>query len=194
MSIGIKDIIRSGHVTRWHMVRTTRSQTLAEHLYLVTMIALDIYDGVYEGKSNPSDKMELLEWSLRHDTPELLTGDLPTPIKRRLEAYFKEGQNPLDELEDATCPKFKAAKEAVEGKAVERIVKLADLADAIAFLQEEGVNEHSKVIRNQTIARYKDYCYQSRQMYPELNWDAALKTLDEIIFGSDSQIDFEWND
>ena len=40
--LNIKDILRSGHVIRWQIVRTVRDQTLAEHLFTVTILSIEM--------------------------------------------------------------------------------------------------------------------------------------------------------
>jgi 5'-deoxynucleotidase YfbR-like HD superfamily hydrolase len=66
----------AGAVKRYHVKRTHRIQTVAEHtfgmLMLVKQVATDSL--LADGK--------LYEAILHHDLPELFTGDIPAPIKR----------------------------------------------------------------------------------------------------------------
>ena len=42
LRLNMQDIARCGCVTRWHSVRCARNQMLAEHHYLLTMIAREL--------------------------------------------------------------------------------------------------------------------------------------------------------
>lgn len=189
--INMKDIGRSGHVTRWHSVRTARPQTLAEHHYLVTMIALEIAQRVYDGALPPDQKLALLEYTLRHDTPELLIGDIPTPAKVHLAAAFGDGPNYLHQLEDSICEKYVAAKAAVANTPLAFIAKLADISDALAFLYVESVNEHGRAIQAKLWRMFGRKLEEAETTYAELNWMSAADVLDELLNGMDNQIAFE---
>lgn len=189
--LNMKDIGRSGHVTRWHSVRTSRPQTLAEHHYLVTMIALEIAQRVYDGALPPAQKLALLEYTLRHDTPELLIGDIPTPAKVHLAAAFGDGPNYLHQLEDSICEKYVAAKKAVANTPLALIAKLADTADAIAFLHVEAVNEHGRTIEGKLIRMFGRKLEEAESAYRNLIWMRASDVLDELLNGMDNQIAFE---
>ena len=73
----INDILRASGVTRWHIVRTTRPQSLAEHTFDVVMIARAV------AKIAGVDDYEITKAALLHDLDEIVTGDIPTPTKKR---------------------------------------------------------------------------------------------------------------
>lgn len=73
----INDILRASGVTRWHIVRTVRPQSLAEHTFDVVMIARAI------AKIAGYDDYEIIKAALLHDLDEIVTGDIPTPSKKR---------------------------------------------------------------------------------------------------------------
>lgn len=73
----INDILRASGVTRWHIVRTVRPQSLAEHTFDVVMIARAI------AKNAGYDDYEIIKAALLHDLDEIVTGDIPTPSKKR---------------------------------------------------------------------------------------------------------------
>lgn len=73
----INDILRASGVTRWHIVRTVRPQSLAEHTFDVVMIARAIAKGA------GYDDYEIIKAALLHDLDEIITGDIPTPTKNR---------------------------------------------------------------------------------------------------------------
>lgn len=189
--ITIRDISRTGHVTRWHMVRTSREQNLAEHQYLVTMYAREIADKVLNNYTD-TDRLNLITWCLEHDTPEILTGDIPTPAKRRLQETFKEGEDPLEDLEDSIASKnYREAKKLVHGTRLEIVTKLADLIDGVTFIHIEGVTEHSDVIESKLRASFYKVICIGKEKYPDESWDKAEVVLDSILHGRDGQVDFE---
>ncbi len=73
----INDILRASGVTRWHIVRTVKPQSLAEHTFDVTMIARAI------AKLAGYEDAEITKAALLHDLDEVVTGDFPTPTKTR---------------------------------------------------------------------------------------------------------------
>jgi 5'-deoxynucleotidase len=190
--ITIKDISRTGHVTRWHMVRTNRDQTLAEHLYLVTMYAQEIADRVLKNYTD-EDKLNLVLWCLEHDTPEILTGDIPTPAKRRLQESLKDGEvDRLEELENSIASEnYRNAKENVKGTRLEIITKLADLIDGIVFISVEGATEHSRVIEKKLLGSFYKVISIGKSTYPKDDWGKSELILNQILLGAAGQIDFE---
>jgi 5'-deoxynucleotidase YfbR-like HD superfamily hydrolase len=73
----INDILRASGGTRWHIVRTVRPQSLAEHTFDVTMIARAI------AKIAGYEDYEITKAALLHDLDEIVTGDIPTPTKEK---------------------------------------------------------------------------------------------------------------
>jgi hypothetical protein len=67
-------MIRSaGGIKRFHTVPTIGVQTVAEHSYHVAMLCIELSSG------KPSTN--LLKAALYHDLAELVTGDIPAPVK-----------------------------------------------------------------------------------------------------------------
>lgn len=190
--ITIRDISRTGHITRWHMVRTQRDQTLAEHLYLVTMYAIELAEQILTDFDSDS-KLALMSWCLEHDTPEILTGDIPTPAKRRIqESLGTLDLNPLEDLEYSIAnASYKEAKDKIKDSKLEIIAKLADVMDGLVFIHVEGVTEHSTIIEHKLTASFGKVISLGRAKYPNEKWGKAEGILNEILFGRDGQIEFE---
>jgi len=64
----------AGAVKRYHVKRTHRTQSIAEHTFGMLMLVKQVAPHI--------DKYMLYEAILHHDLPELMTGDVPAPIKR----------------------------------------------------------------------------------------------------------------
>lgn len=136
----IQDIARAPNVTRWHSVPCYRHQSIAEHQYLVQMYARELLACVMP-EATVMDRLLLLEFVSFHDIPEVLTGDMATPVKLYFERHFADGISPLNALEESICPEFKQLSDAIRGTPMERIAKLADILDAIKFIREEGKHQ-----------------------------------------------------
>lgn len=139
---GIQDVFRSANVTRWHSVNCYRYPSIAEHSYLVTMYSRELLARIMPNATS-QQKLDLLEFSMVHDLPEVLTGDMATPIKRKLESLYPEGQSPLDKIEEDLCPDYKIMKDKIKGSPLARIAKLADILEAIKFIDVEGKRQAS---------------------------------------------------
>lgn len=72
---------RMKYINRWALMRNTASENISEHSNDVAAIAhaLAVIKNLrYGGKLNPERAAFL---GLYHDMPEIITGDMPTPVK-----------------------------------------------------------------------------------------------------------------
>ena len=74
-------VSRMKYIERWALMRNSRAETLSEHSVEVAMIAhaLCILGNVRHGKKLNPEKAALI--GIYHDAPEIITGDMPTPVK-----------------------------------------------------------------------------------------------------------------
>jgi len=70
----------AGAVKRYHVKRTHRTQTIAEHTFGMLMLVKQVTEG--HGDYGLQSRSTIYEAILHHDLPELMTGDIPAPIKR----------------------------------------------------------------------------------------------------------------
>lgn len=74
-------MFRMKYINRWALMRCTSNENLAEHSLETAILAnalANIGNGVYGKKYDAS---EIALKALYHDATEIMTGDLPTPIK-----------------------------------------------------------------------------------------------------------------
>lgn len=130
----VEAVMRLHSVKRWHMIDTTRQQTLAEHSANVAMLVMLV------AATAPiftfGDPSMLAAAALVHDLPECFTGDIPTLTKRSLKG--------LEELEDRVTPavfKFRICGSSAA------LIKICDLADGIRFIRLHGVDATARHAR-----------------------------------------------
>ena len=68
-------------IDRWALMRNTSKENIAEHSHSVAVIAhaLALIGNKEFGKNYNADRAAVL--ALYHDTTEVITGDMPTPVK-----------------------------------------------------------------------------------------------------------------
>ena len=88
-------LFRMKYIDRWALMRNTRSENLSEHSLETAFIAhaLCIIENKRFGGAVNAEKAAVL--ALFHDTPEIITGDLPTPVKY----YSSEIKKAYDDME-----------------------------------------------------------------------------------------------
>lgn len=74
-------LARMKYINRWGLMRNTIEENIAEHSLEVAIIAhaLAVIGNTYFGKALNAEHIAVL--AIMHDTTEIITGDLPTPIK-----------------------------------------------------------------------------------------------------------------
>lgn len=133
--------LRAGHVTRWHIVRTARAQTIAEHMYRVW-----VYTGALsEALDLPMGERDLLlHIALIHDRHEVLMGDVPTPGKTMIEGSDRKGAlEAAGRSIDGEYGKLMAVLNNIYPDNI-HVLKFADLLEAADFLGVEGIGPHAE--------------------------------------------------
>ena len=93
---------RTKYINRWALMRNTEKESLAEHTLEVASLAhaLAVIGNRRFGKSYNAERAAVL--ALYHDTPEIITGDMPTPVKYNSDEMRKE----FAKIEDSACEKL----------------------------------------------------------------------------------------
>lgn len=181
----IIDIVRTGHVERWNLLRTHRYQTIGEHMYQVAMISQIVGKAIGLG---PEDIKSVVIQALIHDLPEVITGDIPTPTKLLINSWPHPAgvSGPLninDYLDDHYwADKFPVIREAfnVDGP-LQWLLSIADLMEAILFLKIEGIGARASFINKQLRDRMLNLVEIGNRRWPELRWNECTKLLSNTI-------------
>ena len=95
-------LARMKYINRWGLMRNTRNETLSEHCLDTAFIAhalVIIHNRKFGGNLNPEHAACL---AMFHDASEIITGDMPTPVK-----YFNpEIRQAYQVAEEAACDKL----------------------------------------------------------------------------------------
>lgn len=89
-------ISRLKYIERWALMKNNRQENLCEHSLEVSMIAhaLAVIGNARLGKNLNAERAALI--GMYHDVSEIITGDMPTPIKyanSQLKSAFREVEN-----------------------------------------------------------------------------------------------------
>ena len=126
---------RMKYINRWALMRNTNEETLSQHSHEVAAVAyaLCVIGNRRYGRNYNAERAALL--GIYHDMPEILTGDMPTPVK-----YFN--------------PEIKNAYKQVEKCASEKLISTLpeDLRDDFDFL----FNKHDEDRELWTIVKAAD--------------------------------------
>ena len=95
-------ISRMRYIARWGLMHNTFQENIQEHSHMVAVLAHAlalIERDILGGEANPD---ACAAAALFHDASEILTGDLPTPIKY----YTPEIRNAYKQVEHISCEKL----------------------------------------------------------------------------------------
>ena len=184
-------IARMRYITRWALMRNTFSENVQEHSHMVAVLAhalAVIRNRVYGGQI---DAGQVAAAALYHDASEIITGDMPTPVKysspglrdayKALEAESVASMTRLlpPELAEEVSPFISGSLLTAEEK---RLLKAADRLSALVKCMEEqrsGNPEFDAALRQQQEALEGMHC-------PEADWFMAhclpcfTQNLDEL--------------
>ena len=74
-------VSRMRYITRWGLMRNTFSENVQEHSHMVAVLAHGLALIRRDILGLPADPERCATAALFHDASEILTGDLPTPVK-----------------------------------------------------------------------------------------------------------------
>ncbi len=183
-------ISRMRYITRWGLMRNSFPENIQEHSHMVAVLAHAlalIARKVYGNKNVSPEKCAAA--ALFHDAGEIITGDLPTPVK-----YFNpEIRDAYHQVEDVAASRLlamlpEALRESYEPLLREsdpetrRIVKAADkLAAHIKCLEELKASNHEFILAaRQTRQALDDMDMPEVRYFIDNFLDSFTLTLDEL--------------
>ncbi|MDE6385995.1 MAG: 5'-deoxynucleotidase [Eubacterium sp.] len=127
-------------IDRWALMRNTSKENIAEHSHNVAVIAhaLCLIGNKKFGKNYDAERCAVL--ALYHDVTEVITGDMPTPVKyynEEIKSVYKDvektaGDRLLAMLPDEFKTDYKPFfEQESKDKELWKIVKAADRIDAL---------------------------------------------------------------
>ena len=139
-------ISRMKYIDRWALMRNTRQENLSEHSLEVAMIAhaLCVIGNTRYGKTLDAEHAAMI--GIYHDASEIITGDMPTPIKyynKDIKDAFKDIEREantklLSKLPDDLKEAYQNIFFKEDSHAYEwRLVKAADKLSALIKCMEE---------------------------------------------------------
>lgn len=153
---------RMKYIDRWGLMRNTQVENIQEHSHMVAVLAHALAVIGREKFGSSVDPNEAAVAGLYHDAPEILTGDLPTPVKydnpaikdayKTVEAVA--GDKLLSMLPPELCSAFAPYVKEELPLELLRLVKAADKLSAhIKCLEElRAGNNEFKLAARQTRA------------------------------------------
>ena len=142
---------RMKYIERWALMRSARPENLSEHSLEVAAIAhmLCVIGNVRHGRNLDGGRAALV--AIYHDSSEIITGDMPTPVKYHdghIRDAYKAVERSAEERLLATLPDdlrpaledvFWPAEDASEDELyLRRLVKAADKVSALIKCVDEG--------------------------------------------------------
>ncbi len=183
-------LMRMKYITRWALMPNTRPENICEHSYDVAALAhaLALLENARFGGKVDVEKCVMR--ALYHDLPEILTGDMPTPVKyvdeRLRDAYRQVEEHAVSSilslLPDDLRPAYRALL--TDDPAAERemrLVKAADKLSALIKCEEElkQGNREFESARNSTEKALREMHIPAVDCFLEEFLPPCRLTLDE---------------
>ena len=181
---------RMRYINRWGLMRNTFQENVQEHSHMVAVLAHTLAVIRRDVLGKPADPGLAAAAALYHDAPEILTGDLPTPIKYYSpdirDAYKQVEQVSAGKLLDMLPPELRGAYEPLVREEYDpdtrALVKAADKLSAYIKCVEElkAGNTEFRQAAEQTLEALKAYGLPEVDYFMERFLPAFGLTLDEL--------------
>ncbi len=171
-------LARMKYITRWSLMHASRAESLSEHTADTALLVHTLCLIAKQYTGTPCRPDVVATAALYHDAPEILTGDLPTPVKYKNERVRKaydalEAESTAEmlallpeELREEIAPYVTGTILTPEEQ---RLLKAADRLSALIKCTEEchtGNKEFAAALAQQTAGLAEMHC-------PEADWFLA---------------------
>ena len=178
-------------IERWSLMRNSQSENISEHSLEVAMLAhaLAIISNERLGNKLNPDRAALI--ALYHDVSEIITGDMPTPIKyfnKDIQHAFKSVENVASERLLEMLPEYMRKYydpiifPADDNEYLSKLIKAADKLSALIKCIEErkaGNTEFISAEKSITLI-IKEMGLKEVDIFMEEFLPAYYKNLDEL--------------
>lgn len=187
---------RMKYITRWSLMRNGRPESLSEHTADTALLAhtLCLVAKKCTGTGEALRPEVVATAALYHDAPEILTGDMPTPVKYKndalrnaYKAVERESARVMASLQPA---ELRAETEAyltgaVLNDAERKVLKAADRLSALIKCIEEsqGGNREFEAARQQQLAALHAMDCPEAEYFIEHMLPCYAQNLDELTRG-----------
>lgn len=182
-------ISRMRYIERWSLMRNSLTENIQEHSHMVAVLAHALGIIRRDIFNMPCDPDKCAAAALYHDCSEILTGDLPTPIKYHspeiMQAYKQVEEIANEKLLNTLPKQLRGAFSAYmreDDEDIKNIVKAADKLSAYIKCIEErkaGNNEFLSA-EKQTRAKLDETDMPELKYFLENFIPAFELTLDEL--------------
>ena len=183
-------ISRMRYIGRWGLMRNTFRENVQEHSHMVAVLAHALAVIRRDVLGKPADPGLAAAAALYHDAPEILTGDLPTPVKYynpEIRDAYKQveeisAQKLLSMLPEDLRPAYAPLLREDCGAELQAVVKAADKLSAYIKCVEElkAGNTEFKQAEEQTRAILEQSTLPEVGYFMEHFMPAFGLTLDEL--------------
>ena len=183
-------IDRMKFIKRWQLMRSVREENIMEHSHSVAVLThalVSIENGVFGGSVN-AEKAVL--YALYHEVSEVMTGDMPTPVKYFNNSihgeYEKLEKLAVDKIADTLPPELKGElyryEQADKSSEEYKFVKAADKLSAyLKCLEELRSGNHEFTQAEKSVGQaLADMKMRSVDYFFEHFIPAFALTLDEL--------------
>lgn len=183
-------LARMKHIDRWGLMRNTRRESLSEHCLDTAFMAqalVIIHNRRFGGNLDPEHAAVL---AMFHDASEIITGDMPTPVK-----YFNpEIRSAYQAAEESACQRLvdclpEDMREDIapyifadRDEEYRPFIKAADkLSALVKCVEERGMgNREFKDAEKATVAHIRDMKLGAADVFLDTFMEAYGLTLDEL--------------
>ena len=182
-------ISRMRYIPRWALMRNSFSENVQEHSHMVAVLAHALAVIRNEVFGGSIDAGQVAVYALYHDATEIITGDMPTPIKY----YNPEIKNSYKKVERVAADKLisllpESLRETYrpvlyeQDEDIRRLVKAADKLSAyIKCIEELKAGNHEfKRAAEQTYRALADMRLPELDFFLAHCLDSFSMTLDEL--------------
>lgn len=185
-------------IKRWGLKRNTSEENVMEHSWQVATIAHALAV-IHQQQGGKIDVYKVATAALYHDASEIITGDLPTPVKyrsERIRSAYQEIEREAEHELLALLPKHMQAhyqdvlvEQYIDAK-IAQFVKAADVISAYLKCQYEtqAGNHEFKEALVELQQRVRKLAMPEVDYFMATFNESYLLTLDELLTHHDAQL------